>query len=71
MGASIIEKHFIDRSSRKGPDISASINSNQMRDLLNGVQLIHQSKPGGINVKEEKKTAEFVFASVVVIVIFN
>ena len=66
MGASIVEKHFIDKSSRKGPDISASVNSNQMRDLLHGVELIHQAKPGGIKpVKEEKKTAEFAFASVV------
>ena len=66
MGASIIEKHFIDKSSRKGPDITASINSNQMKDLLKGLQLIHQAKPGGIQpVKEEKKTAEFAFASVV------
>ena len=66
MGASIIEKHFIDKSSRKGPDITASVNSNQMKDLLKGVQLIYQAKPGGIQpVKEEKKTAEFAFASVV------
>jgi len=66
LGASIIEKHFIDKSSRKGPDITASVNSNQMKDLLRGVKLIHFSKPGGIKpVKEEKKTAEFAFASVV------
>lgn len=66
LGASIIEKHFIDKSSRKGPDITASVNSNQMKDLLRGVELIHYSKPGGIKpVKEEKKTAEFAFASVV------
>ena len=66
MGASIIEKHFIDKSSRIGPDISASVNTHQMRDLLRGVKLIHQAKPGGIKpVKEEKKTAEFAFASVV------
>lgn len=66
MGASIIEKHFIDKSSRQGPDITASVNSNQMKDLLKGVKLIHLAKPGGIKpVKEEKKTAEFAFASVV------
>lgn len=66
MGASIIEKHFIDKSSRKGPDVTASVNSKKMRDLLNGVNLIFQAKPGGIKpVKEEKKTAEFAFSSVV------
>ena len=65
-GASRIEKHFIDKSSRKGPDITASVNSNQMKDLLRGVELIHYAKPGGIKpVKKEKKTAEFAFASVV------
>ena len=66
LGASIIEKHFIDKSSRKGPDIKASVNSNQMKDLIRGVALIHDAKPGGIKpVKKEKKTAEFAFASVV------
>lgn len=66
MGASIIEKHFIDKSSRTGPDISASVNSDQMKDLIKGINLIYYAKPGGIKpVKEEKKTAEFAFASVV------
>jgi len=66
MGASIIEKHFIDKSTRKGPDISASVNSNQMKELMRGTYLIHKAKPGGIQpVEEEKKTAEFAFASVV------
>ena len=66
MGASIIEKHFIDKNTRKGPDISASVNSNQMKELMRGTYLIHKAKPGGIQpVEEEKKTAEFAFASVV------
>tara|TARA_Y100000816_G_scaffold292110_1_gene285874 strand:+ start:914 stop:1948 length:1035 start_codon:yes stop_codon:yes gene_type:complete len=66
LGASIIEKHFIDKSTRKGPDITASVNSLQMKDLMRGVSLIHQALPGEIKpVKEEKKTAEFAFASVV------
>ena len=56
LGASIIEKHFIDKSSRKGPDIKASVNSNQMKDLIRGVALIHDAKPGGIKpVKKEKR----------------
>ena len=63
MGASIIEKHFIDKSSRKGPDISASVNSDQMRDLLHGVKLIYQAKPGGIKpVKEENSRICFCFS---------
>tara|TARA_X000000950_G_C13893120_1_gene651702 strand:- start:1798 stop:2844 length:1047 start_codon:yes stop_codon:yes gene_type:complete len=66
MGASIIEKHFIDKSFRKGPDISASVNSQQMLDLLKGVELIYKAMPGGIKpIRKEKKTANFAFASVV------
>ena len=66
MGASIIEKHFIDKSSRKGPDISASVNTEQMSDLLKGVKLIHEAMPGGVKpILREKKTAKFAFASVV------
>lgn len=66
MGASIIEKHFIDKSSRSGPDISASVDKNKMKDLLRGISLIHQAKPGGIKpVKKEENTAKFAFASVV------
>ena len=66
MGASIIEKHFIDNSSRKGPDISASVNTKQMIELIKGVNSIYQAIPGGIKpIPKEKKTANFAFASVV------
>ena len=66
LGASIIEKHFIDNNSRKGPDISASVNTKQMIDLIKGVNLIHKAIPGGIKpIPREKKTANFAFASVV------
>lgn len=66
MGASIIEKHFIDKSSRKGPDISASVNTEQMIELIKGVNSIYQAIPGGIKpIPKEKKTANFAFASVV------
>mgnify|MGYP001282931734 CR=1 FL=1 len=66
MGASIIEKHFIDNSSRKGPDISASVNTKQMIELIKGIDLIKKAIPGGIQpILREKKTANFAFASVV------
>ena len=66
LGASIIEKHFIDKSTRKGPDISASVNTEQMLDLLKGVELIYKAIPGGIKpILKEQKTANFAFASVV------
>lgn len=67
LGASIIEKHFIDNSKlRKGPDINASINTEQAKELIQGIEKIYKALPGDIEpVKEEKKTAEFAFASVV------
>ena len=66
LGASIIEKHFIDKSSRKGPDISASVNTDQMLDLVKGVELIYKAMPGGVKpIIKERKTANFAFASVV------
>jgi sialic acid synthase SpsE len=66
MGASIIEKHFIDNSLRKGPDISASVNTKQMIELIKGIDLINKAIPGGIKpILREKKTANFAFASVV------
>ena len=66
MGASIIEKHFIDNSSRKGPDISASVDTKQMIQLLEGIDSIYKAIPGGIRpIPKEKKTSNFAFASVV------
>lgn len=66
LGASIIEKHFIDVNSRKGPDVPASVNTEQMIELINGTNLIHKALPGGIKpIQREKKTANFAFASVV------
>ena len=67
LGASIIEKHFIDnKTTRKGPDIAASVNISQMKELIKGTELIHLALPGNIKpVEQEKKTAEFAFASVV------
>lgn len=66
LGASIIEKHFIDVNSRKGPDVLASVNTEQMIELINGTNLIHKALPGGIKpIQREKKTANFAFASVV------
>ena len=67
MGASIIEKHFIDnKNKRKGPDISASIDYKQLKELIEGCNKIHRSIPGEKKpVKEELSTMKFAFASVV------
>ena len=66
MGASIIEKHFIDTKKRKGPDISASIDYYQLKELIDGCNKIFISLPGKKEpVKEELSTMKFAFASVV------
>lgn len=69
LGASIIEKHFVDsKKIRKGPDISASIDENQLKELINGSKKIFNALPGKkIPVKEEKDTMKFAFASIVAI----
>jgi len=67
MGASIIEKHFVDdKIKRKGPDISASIDYKQLKELIDGCNKIFDSLPGEKKpVKEEFSTMKFAFASVV------
>ena len=67
LGASIIEKHYVDsKKIRKGPDISASIDEKQLKELINGSKKIFTALPGIKKpVKEEKSTMKFAFASVV------
>lgn len=67
LGASIIEKHFVDNKSKRiGPDISASIDYYQLKNLIEGCNKIFTSLPGKkVPVKEEFSTMKFAFASVV------
>ena len=67
LGASIIEKHYVDdKKKRKGPDISASIDSDQLKDLIYGVREIFDATPGFKGpLKEELSTIKFAFSSVV------
>ncbi len=66
MGASIIEKHFVDSKKRKGPDISASIDYIQLKSLIDGCNKIFLSLPGKKKpVRQEYSTMKFAFASVV------
>mgnify|MGYP006080320005 FL=1 len=68
MGASLIEKHFIDDKKRKGPDISASIDKTQLKELIDSSKKLFLAIPGKrIPIKQEKKTIKFAFASVVAI----
>jgi N-acetylneuraminate synthase len=65
LGASIIEKHFVDTKKRKGPDISCSMDNNELKEMIKGSKLIFASLKGPKKaLKEEKKTIKFAFASV-------
>ena len=66
LGCSLIEKHFVDSKRRKGPDISASMDKNELKELIEASKNIYASLPGKkIPVREEKPIMRFAFASVV------
>jgi len=66
MGASIIERHFTDRKTRGGPDISCSMSPNDLSQLIQAANLFHSMKGGKKDIsKNEKVTARFAFASVI------
>jgi len=68
LGASIIERHFIDKKNRKGADIECSMNKKELKDLIIGVKTIFKSLKGKKEaIKEEKLTTDFAFATVVTI----
>ncbi len=66
LGVSIIERHYVDRKSRKGPDISASMDKKDLKDLLQASNYLYKALPGSKQPpKEERNTMKFAFASVV------
>ncbi len=67
LGARILEKHFVDsKKIRKGPDVSASMDTSELKQLLEGSKKIFEAKGGGKKpIKEERKTIAFAFQSVV------
>lgn len=68
LGASILEKHFTSNKMWPGPDISISINPNELKDLIIGSRAIYQSLGGSKNVlEEEQPTIKFAYACVVAI----
>ena len=46
LGASIIEKHFVDTKIRKGPDISSSMDEKQLKDLITDSETIYRQLKG-------------------------
>lgn len=67
LGAKIIEKHFVDKKNRPGPDINCSMNPKELTELLNGISTINNALIGKVKkpLKEEISTINFAFASVV------
>jgi len=68
LGANILERHFTDKMSRKGPDIVNSMDPNALTELISGAKLISKMRGGKKEAaKEEKVTIDFAFATVVAI----
>ena len=66
LGASIIEKHFTSDKKWLGPDIQVSIVPNELRELIIGSKVIHESLGGHKTIlKEEQPTINFAYACVV------
>lgn len=66
LGASIVERHFTDRSDRKGPDIICSMTPAELKDLINGTEEIAKMRGGKKEpAKEEQVTINFAFSTVV------
>jgi len=66
LGANIIEKHFVDKKNRPGPDISSSMDEKGLKELIEGCNIIYLQRGGKKNLlKEEQVTRNFAFASVV------
>ncbi|MDF2949156.1 MAG: N-acetylneuraminate synthase [Sedimentibacter sp.] len=66
LGASIVERHFTDRSDRTGPDIACSMTPEQLKDLIQGSAEIAKMRGGKKEAaKEEQVTIDFAFATVV------
>ena len=66
LGATIIEKHFVDKKSRSGPDISSSMDETQLKALIEDSKIIFNQIKGEKNLlKEEQVTRNFAFSSVV------
>ena len=68
MGASVVERHFTDKMTRKGPDISNSMDPEALRELSRDAKIMKLMRGGEKKpVKEEKVVRDFAFASVVTI----
>ncbi|MGP4105625.1 N-acetylneuraminate synthase family protein [Virgibacillus sp. L01] len=66
LGASILERHFTDNKSRKGPDIVCSMDPSDLKQLIDGSKEIFRMRGGKKEPAiEEQVTIDFAFATVV------
>jgi|TARA_B110000027_G_scaffold40587_1_gene44788 sialic acid synthase SpsE len=66
LGASVLERHFTDVSTRQGPDIICSMDKKSLKELILGSQQIFLARGGEKkSIEEEIPTMDFAFASVV------
>ena len=66
LGAKIIEKHYVDKHDRKGPDVSCSMDAMQLKELIKASKIIPITLPGKKEpIQEELITMNFAFSSVV------
>ena len=64
LGASILERHFTDHMSRKGPDIVCSMDEQACKELIEGSNIMWQQSGGKKEpAKEEQVTINFAFAT--------
>lgn len=68
LGAQLIERHFTDTKTRKGPDIGCSMDESDLAELITAAKEIPQMLGGHKEpLPEEKVTIDFAYASVVTI----
>lgn len=68
LGASLVERHFTDTMSRKGPDIVCSMDENALKEMLQAAAEVPLMLGGTKEAaKEEQVTIDFAFATVVTI----
>ncbi|MCM1112003.1 MAG: N-acetylneuraminate synthase family protein [Muribaculum sp.] len=68
LGAMLVERHYTDVKTRKGPDIACSMDEQELRQLIQASQEVPMMLGGDKEaIPEEKVTSDFAFASVVAI----
>ena len=66
LGACIVERHFTDKMTRQGPDISCSMDEEKLKELLQAAREVYLMRGGKKQaLPEEQVTIDFAFATVV------